>query len=428
MRAYHSLFLIIWVVFLGCKKEYNTTEADKISNKLSFNKATKFQTVTSVDGTVNPYGCTIETLPSGEIYEICKPANWNGELILYAHGYVSAYQSLALPAEAAEYAPLFISLGYAFATTSYSENGLAVQTGIRNILDLRKRFIDQYGQPSHIYLAGGSEGGLVATLAIERYPGLFTGGLPLCGPCGDFQKQINYYGDFRVLFDYFFPQLLPGNVINIPDKLIKNWQSYYMPQVLKAITIHPATTIKLLNTAHAAYVPGNDSSIAVTVLGLLWYDVFAMQDAAYKLGGQPYDNTTTTYLGTGSLREDFQLNRKVQRYRADKKALKTIQTYYQTSGRLSVPVVLEHTTLDPLIPFWHVPLYTFKTLIQGSASRFIPIPVPRYGHCAFTEAEIAGAFALLILRTQGLKLARAERLIAMSSTTNGKIVQSVRTQ
>ena len=35
--------------------------------------------------------------------------------------------------------------------------------------------------------------------------------LALCGPVGDFAGQIDYLGDFRVLFDYFFPGVIPGD-------------------------------------------------------------------------------------------------------------------------------------------------------------------------------------------------------------------------
>ena len=60
-----------------------------------------------------------------------------------------------------------------------------------------------------MYLVGVSQGGLVCTLAVEQNPGIFSGGLSLCGPIGDFRRQINYWGDFRVAFDYFFPNVIP---------------------------------------------------------------------------------------------------------------------------------------------------------------------------------------------------------------------------
>ena len=74
-----------------------------------------------------------------------------------------------------------------------------------------------------MHLAGVSEGGLVATLLAERSPELFSTALAACAPIGSFVQQINYLGDFRVLFDYFFPGVIPGSPIEIPAEVIANW-------------------------------------------------------------------------------------------------------------------------------------------------------------------------------------------------------------
>jgi hypothetical protein len=425
MRNYTSLILVFILFVFGCKKEIDFTSDSLPAIEEQNGKVTSIQNVTTVDGNITQSTCFTETLNSGEIYQICKPANWNGELILYAHGYVNEFQPLALPDEASTYVPLFISQGYAFATTSYSENGLAIQSGINNILALRERFIKDFGKPSHIYLTGGSEGAVVTTLAIERYPDLFSGGLPLCGPCGSFQKQINYYGDFRVLFDYFFPGVLPGDILNIPDQLITNWETVYVPAILQAISKNPTNTLKLLRTANAAYDPNDNSSIGNTVIGVLRYNVFATRDAIRKLGGQPFDNSAKIYFGSGSILEDIILNKKVKRYRADKIALENIQKFYETSGKIKIPVVSGHTTRDPIIPFWHLPIYQVKTIVQGSSLLFTGIPVERYGHCIFTEAEIAGGFGLLVQKVKGQTPVVTQKLVALSSNTKGKIVQTV---
>jgi hypothetical protein len=425
MKSYFLLIIALLLLSLGCKKELNTYPTPIEPNNLLSQKMTNYQKVTTIDGAVTKVGCSITTLQSGEIYQMCVPVNWNGELIMYAHGYVSPFLPLALPEEAATYLPLFTSLGYAFATTSYSENGLAIQAGINNMISLRKKFIEEFGQPSKIYLTGGSEGGLVTTLSIERYPELFNGGLPLCGPCGDFQKQINYYGDFRVLFDYFFPGVLPEDVLNIPQELIDDWQTKYVPDILKAIASNPTATSKLLNTAHAAYVPGDDNSIATTTIGVLRYDVFATRDAVRKLGGQPYENTHTIYFGSGSIWDDIQLNKRVKRYSADKTALKNIAKYYETSGNIQLPLVSAHTTGDPIVPFWHLPLYELKTILRGTSSLYTGIPVNAFGHCNFTEAEIVQGFGLLVQKVKGQSVPIAKKLIELSGSTNGKIIRSV---
>jgi pimeloyl-ACP methyl ester carboxylesterase len=386
-----SIFWLRIVAFLllvaGCKEEDfmpTITEA-----------STDIQNV-KIESRVVIDGCTIETFRTGEITKICIPPNWNGELILYAHGYVSEFRPLALPDEADDYVPLFISQGYAFATTSYTENGLAIQTGIKNIVDLRKRFIKEYGKPKEIYLTGASEGGVITTLAIERYPELFSGGLSLCGPCGDFQKQINYIGDLRVVFDFFFPRVLPGDAVNFPNKLIRQWDSVYEPAVLQAMQQDPVATAKLLATAQVPYDPADEASIAQAVTGVLWYDVFATRDAIEKLKGQPYDNSTRVYVIPGRKRESRLLNARVDRFTADKHALRNIEKYYQTSGDIAVPLVKAHTTLDPIVPFWHFPLYQQKTVARGTSPLFTGIPVPRFGHCTFTLEEIALSFGQLV--------------------------------
>ena len=59
----------------------------------------------------------------------------------------------------------------------------------------------------------------MAALAAEQRPDLFNGALAACGPVGDFAAQIDYLGDFRVLFDYFFPGVIPGGAVDVPDSV-----------------------------------------------------------------------------------------------------------------------------------------------------------------------------------------------------------------
>ena len=84
------------------------------------------------------------------------------------------------------------------------------------------------------HVAGVSEGGLVATLLAERSPELFSSALAACGPIGSFRQQINYLGDFRVLFDYYFPGVLPGSAVTMPplrasSSTSRTWASIYVP-------------------------------------------------------------------------------------------------------------------------------------------------------------------------------------------------------
>src|SRR5215216_7259415 len=127
------------------------------------------------------------TLPSGALYLICVPATgWNGDMLVYAHGYTSpteqlGLQNLTLPD--GTYLPdVVLGQQYAFATTSYRKNGLSILEGADDIRQLVTKFQVSKPQPNHTYLAGVSEGALITTLLIERSPEQFSGGLAACGP------------------------------------------------------------------------------------------------------------------------------------------------------------------------------------------------------------------------------------------------------
>lgn len=353
--------------------------------------------------TAVPQACDADgTQTSGAIYRICMPTlPWNGDLVVYAHGYVSPTEPVGIPEDqlsipgGASIPDTVTLLGYAFATTSYSVNGLAVQPGIADLVDLVSIFTTQKGAPNKVYLVGVSEGGVMTALAIEQYANVFDGGLAMCGPYGDFAAQINYWGDFRVLFDYFLPGLMPGDATHIPQTLIDDWDNYYQTVILPAIT-DPANAHaidQLLAVSGAPYDPVDSNTKTATIERLLWYNVFGTNDGRSKLGGQPFDNSTKVYVGSD---DDVALNANVARYTAEATAVAELNTHYQTSGVLTAPLVTLHTTGDPVVPYWHAPQYTAKTIFADNIALHSHMSAERYGHCAFTSNEVLTAFAQII--------------------------------
>ena len=140
---------------------------------------------------------------SGARYRICMPTSipWNGGLVVYAHGYVAYNEPVAIPEDQLVVGDVSVPdivtlLGYAFATTSYSTNGLAVRQGIADLVDLVHVFTTtQQVTPTQVYLAGVSEGGLITALAVEEYADVFDGGLAACGPLDGLRGQVGYFGD-----------------------------------------------------------------------------------------------------------------------------------------------------------------------------------------------------------------------------------------
>lgn len=343
-----------------------------------------------------PGPCNTGTLPSGALSMICVPAvGWNGQLVVFAHGYVDvreplAFQNLTLP-DGTALPPLVQSLGFAFATTSYRQNGLAILEGADDIRELVAAFSTDVGVPLRTYVTGASEGGIIAALLAERSPELFTGALSTCGPIGGFRSQLDYLGDFRVLFDYYFPGVFPGSALAIPPPVIANWESKYVPAILEALAANPAAAVELLNVAGVPFVPSIPATIAQSVIGVLWYSVHATNDARRKLGGNPFDNKDRVYTGSS---DDEDLNRHVHRFTASPRALEALREY-ETTGDLTIPMIVLHTTGDEIIPFDHVLLYGAKVQPTGRGV-FIPIPVNRYGHCNFTALQILTAFGALV--------------------------------
>jgi pimeloyl-ACP methyl ester carboxylesterase len=341
-----------------------------------------------------PGPCAPGVLPSGALSLICVPAlGWNGQLVVYAHGYVAPDLPLGfyqLTTADGTSLPLVVqSLGYAFATTSYRQNGLAILEGADDVRELVTAFSAVYPAPTRTHIAGVSEGGLVATLLAERWPERFTSAFAACAPIGSFRLQVNYVGNFRVLFDYFFPGVIPGSAIDVPSSVKAGWNTVYVPAIAGALVANPGRAIELMRVAKAAYDPADPATVVQTTINVLWYNVFGTNDAVQKLGGSPFGNRLTWYFGS---QNDFRLNLLVRRFTASPVAVQAMRPY-ETTGDLAIPLVTLHTTADEVVPFGHELLYLPKVDLFDRG-RFLPIPVNRYGHCNVTTAELLGSFLL----------------------------------
>jgi pimeloyl-ACP methyl ester carboxylesterase len=339
------------------------------------------------------------TQSNGARYIICIPpgAAWNGTLFIYAHGYVAPDEpvanNLTLP-DGTSIADSLQLFGYGIAATSYSRNGLAVLDGVDSVTDLVTVVRAQGYNPQRIYILGVSQGGLVATLAVERHPYLFDGGLALCGPYGDLLVQSNYFTDARVLFDYFFPGVMPGTPVDIPQDLFENWTSVYTTTV-KPVLIDAANSAKVDQLLATARIPTADNSAeakASAIQEVLWYNVKATGDAITTLGGQPYDNQDKVFTGSN---DDDALNASVARFSADQAALDEIAARYQSTGNLRIPLVTMHTTGDPVVPYDQTDLYKSKVDAQGRGNYYDNIRVEAFGHCTFNQFQVLQSFQRL---------------------------------
>jgi pimeloyl-ACP methyl ester carboxylesterase len=341
---------------------------------------------------------------SGSIYRICMPTTgYNNMLVVWAHGFQHAGTRVSIPEDQLCIngfclPELVNSLGFAFATNSYSKTGLAVLQGKADIVDLVNIFKSQKGAPTKVYLIGASEGGLITALNLEQRPDVFAAGVAACGPIGDFPSQINFFGDARATFEYFFPGLIPGDPFHPDPAFVAVWNDYYQNSV-KPFLLDPAHRHQLDQWVTVAKLPFDANNYLPTVeqsfQDALRYSVTDLTEGATTLGGFPFDNRFRWYSGSDN---DFLLNIQVPRVGADAAAITQMTTFYNTTGVLARPLMSLHTLRDQQVPYWHEQIYDWKTFWAGSfLSRHLEFPVDRYGHCNFTQDEALFSFAVMLL-------------------------------
>jgi len=342
---------------------------------------------------------------SGSIYRICMPpaARYNGMLVIWAHGFQDAGSPVEIPEDQLCTPDLCLpdvinALGFGFATNSYSKTGLAILQGKADILDLVNIYSAQKGAPAKVFLVGASEGGIITALALEQHPNIFSAGVAACGPIGDFPSQINYLGDARATFNFFFPGVIPGPPFSPPPALVANWQAFYDGAVAP-IVFDPTNRGRLDQWVRVAKLPYDAANylatVAVSVEDVLRYSVVNLGDAATTIGGFPFDNSSRFYTGS---QNDVVLNLLVPRASAHPVAQFVMQTQYQTTGVLQRPLVTLHTLRDQQVPYFHEQLYSLKTLASGAfLTRHVPIAVDRFEHCNFTAEEVLGSFITMLL-------------------------------
>jgi pimeloyl-ACP methyl ester carboxylesterase len=349
-----------------------------------------------VDGRVGP----------GALYRLVRPTNWNGNLLIYAHGVVSSNEPVELPAEANLFINLVTPFGFAVAFSSYSENGWVVKDGAQRTHQLLGIFTSKFGAPSRVYIGGASMGGLIAIKLVEDYPGLFAGALPACAAAGGTRAQFDYLAHTRALFDVAYPLAgLPGNAGSVaPDT-----------DILTEIS-GPATAAILGDQgAGALTIAGIDQTPIPFASGpqLLESTVTALASHAASFSelvpnlpvDQYFDNRTVAY--TSAVVPPLLLaaiNANVGRFDASPAALNNMEHNYQPSGALSIPMLMLSTSLDPVLPGFHQRVYSNLVAASGASDLLVQRTIDRYGHCVFAPTEIATAFIDLVSWVQlGIK-------------------------
>ena len=349
----------------------------------------------------------------GALYEIHVPVDWNGDVVYYAHGIRDVLEGVDLRDQdnSAALRQRFGELGYAVAASSFSENGYAVKDGAQRMHQLRGLFASEFGQPERSFVVGHSLGGLIATSLVERFPGQYDGALPVCAVLGGSRPQIDYIMNVRALFDVFYPGVLRGTAGEIPDGY--NLTPDDQNRIIAAVMANPAGLAVIASTAQTplefSFGPTMQVEMLTSLIYALRYHARGVDNVLPLVNGKlPFDNSATVYAprpGFPALMPPAQLaaalayaNAKVGRWEGAPSAEEYMERQFTPSGRLEVPVVTLHNRWDPLVPFFHEGIFRDAVRAAGAESLLEQRAVDRFGHCAVTVDEVAGAFQTLVAK------------------------------
>lgn len=240
---------------------------------------------------------------------------------------------------------------------------------------------------------GVSMGGGVVIPLLEKYPSQYDGAITFCGINGGTDHQMKRIFNFRVLFDYYYPGVLPGEALSLPQGT--DFMAEIMPLGFYALTI-PARAMELLGVDQLGVEvtdPLNELGPAL-MSNLRGYTNWA-QDFPYRLNGHPFfDNMSTEYSGSS---DDDSLNTAVERFGPQSpKASNYIAHHFQPTGELEIPLLTVHNARDPLVPISHEAIYAALVEDAGASGLLLQRTSPRFGHCAFSKDEWLGAFLDLV--------------------------------
>jgi pimeloyl-ACP methyl ester carboxylesterase len=334
---------------------------------------------------------------TGSMYALFCPADWNGDLVLYAHGYFFPSQDVQLP-NVDDLRDALLEMGYGVAYSSYPETGYAVKEAVANTHQLRGLYASKFKMPDDTFVVGHSMGGLISVMLAERYPGIYDGALPLFEIIGGTKMAFEYLYNIRVLFDYFYPGVLPGDAQNVPPGLDENT---VVDPVFNAILANPLPAFELGGVSPVDIQFANPNElINAIVVGLMfhagsWADMVD-RSHSYEL----FDNMDVVYSGSS---DDVALNAGVGRFEASPNAGAYMRNWYEPRGRLKIPIVTLHTSRDQVAQVFHQNRYEEIVGEAGSSYLLNQHTYDRFGHCTFALEEELEAFAELVAWAESLE-------------------------
>lgn len=318
----------------------------------------------------------------GAPYRIDMPADWNGDLVVYLHGYEPAGMPRPEEMPQNDFDRWLLSKGYLLAQSAYSAQGWAIAEALDDSEKVRQLAVESYGAPKRTFLIGHSMGAHAALATLERQPQHYDGALALCGVNA---PNAEVFADAVVppllAFDLWFP----GALGLAPGGLADPASPPFVPEETFAAALAG-------NEARAQQLATRFEMPRDGLAGGLMIRYLALREMIRRAGGFPVDNRATRYSGLG---DDAAFNAAVRRHAGDPPAIAYVRANAELAGRAPKPVVVLSNAVDPTVPPSIAARYAAMARTGGNGGNVLELPPTGVGHCAFGPADVDAAFAVL---------------------------------
>jgi hypothetical protein len=353
------------------------------------------------------------------------PADWNGTVVLYSHGFGPL---TAADAPSPGSAARLLAQGYALVGSSYDVNGSwwALDTAVSDQFGSLAAFLQaSHLHPRHTLAVGTSMGGLINSLIDQESYGRVQGAVTFCGLVAGGVDLNNY----QLNAEYALTELLPG-AAGVPirdfasmaagtDAGTKLSAAVTSAQSTAAGQARIALSAALLNetdwtTGAKPPAPGDYAGQELQEEEMLTsgqlqfiesgrYSISQAEggDSGYNIGvnygalireSPYYRQVEALYKAAGlNLPADIATLDKHENYAPEGNSLRRTQATSVNTGRLQVPELDVHTVSDQLAPVPFEATYAERVALAGSSPRLRQVYVNAIGHCNFTDADMVAA-------------------------------------
>jgi pimeloyl-ACP methyl ester carboxylesterase len=338
------------------------------------------------------------------------PDNWNGTLVVGAHGFRGS--GLELTVDDHPLRTLLIPAGFAWAASSYSRNDYDITAGVQSTNALVGMLNDEVGDASRVYLTGASMGGHVTAVSIEQFPELYDAALPICGVLADYEL-FDFFLDFNsaaqeiALGSSAFP-VEPVSYLFVQVPQIKaSLESFAggWPVFLNADGENFKNLVELRSGGDRpnfdeAWFFWNTFPDFGSGPGNFLFDLGIGDGTLPRTPGNGVDNTDVVYQFDGDpalTAEEQALNDGIIRVEQDSQGRKGgLAQVPRTTGNITIPVLSLHNLGDLFVPFHNEVVYAQRVADQGNSNLLVQRAIRGVNHCEFTPTEFATAFLDLV--------------------------------